>query len=234
MDPKPLPGPADPKHGSSEPRETMVWDPFVRVFHWSLVAAFTVAYITGDAVLALHVWAGYAVGGLILLRCLWGFIGPRRARFTDFVYGPTVALTYLREMVTLRARRHVGHSPAGGVMVLAMLLSLALLVGTGLMTHAIRNNAGPLAGLVSAESAPSVLSVQAVAKESREQGERPQGARKPGRAWKNLHEFLANTVLLLVGLHVLGVLFASLVHGENLVRSMITGRKKVEHPHTTA
>lgn len=53
-----------------------VWDPFVRVFHWTLLAGFAIAYLTEDDLLTVHVWAGYLVGLLIVARILWGFIGP--------------------------------------------------------------------------------------------------------------------------------------------------------------
>ncbi len=66
-----------------------MWDPLVRIFHWSLVASFTVAYLSGEGeVLGLHAWSGYIIGGLILFRLLWGVVGPRYARFTDFVFTP--------------------------------------------------------------------------------------------------------------------------------------------------
>src|SRR4051795_7527822 len=61
---------------TTQPGMVQVWDPLVRAFHWSLVAAFAVAFLSGDEALALHVWSGYAVGGLVLLRIAWGFIGP--------------------------------------------------------------------------------------------------------------------------------------------------------------
>jgi cytochrome b len=66
-----------------------VWDPFVRVFHWSLVALFIVAFVTGDEIERLHIAAGYA---LVALRIVWGFIGPRHARFSDFVRPPAATL----------------------------------------------------------------------------------------------------------------------------------------------
>jgi len=106
-----------------------VWDPFVRVFHWSLVALFLAAYLTGDDAGQMHIAAGYAIAGLIALRIVWGFVGPRHARFSNFVRSPREVLTYLRDVIMFRAPRYLGHNPAGGVMIIALLV---LLLGTGL------------------------------------------------------------------------------------------------------
>ena len=210
---------------TAKPGQVQVWDPFVRIFHWSLIAAFAIAYLTEDEALALHVWAGYAVGGLVVLRIVWGFAGPAHARFSDFVYPPSVALCYLRDLLHFKSRRYLGHSPAGGAMVIALLLGLSALVGSGLATYAVRNNAGPLAGIVTAQT--SVIRA-ARADDERAQPGTEQRKAKPGRAWKEVHEFLANLVLGLAGVHVLGVLLASLAHRENLALAMITGRKRAE------
>ena len=67
-----------------------VWDPLVRIFHWTLVAAFSIAFVTEDELLDLHVYAGYVVLGLLAVRLLWGFVGTRHARFSDFVRSPNV------------------------------------------------------------------------------------------------------------------------------------------------
>jgi cytochrome b len=165
-----------------------VWDPFVRVFHWSLVGLSALAFATGDEVEWLHLLAGYSIAALVALRVGWGFIGPRHARFGDFVRSPRQVLAYLRDAVRLRAPRHLGHNPAGGVMVLALLAMLAGITATGFM-----------------------MTTDAFW----------------GAQWvEDLHEGLVNATLVLIGLHVVGVIFASLEHGENLVRAMITGRKR--------
>jgi len=211
--------------GNTPPTQVKVWDIVVRVFHWTVVVAFFVAYVTEDDLLTLHVWAGYTVGAVAFLRILWGFVGPRHARFTDFVYRPAVAWRYLGELLLFRARRYLGHSPAGGLMVVALLAGLLATVWSGLELYAVDKNAGPLA-----ESSPPVQLVQ-VGKpllyvNGDETSDRPGSGENSDSVWEEVHELLADLVLILVVLHITGVLWASLAHRENLVRSMVTGRKR--------
>lgn len=98
-----------------------IWDPFVRLSHWILVAAFFIAYFSEDDLLSLHVWAGYVLGVIVLLRIVWGVVGPRHARFSDFLYRPTEVMTYMRELLSFRGKRYLGHSPVGGAMVVTLL-----------------------------------------------------------------------------------------------------------------
>ena len=209
--------------------EVRVWDPFVRFFHWSLVAAFFIAYFTEDELIALHVWAGYAVGGLVLLRVLWGFVGTKHARFSDFLFGPFAALRYLRDLARFRAPRHLGHSPAGGFMVYLLLAGCLLIVATGLMTYGAQGH-GPLNGYVGTFEPLNATAVISPARADESERQDGGGGRKsrPGRLYKEVHEALANIVLALVFLHVGGVLLASLAHRENLVRAMVTGRKRLD------
>ena len=127
------------------PAYIKVWDPLVRVGHWTIVVAFIVAYLSGEELLSVHVWAGYVVGATVLIRLIWGIIGPQRARFSDFTYTPRAVLEYFAGLVRLRARRYLGHSPAGGAMVIALLVMLACTVVTGLMNLGADKHAGPLA-----------------------------------------------------------------------------------------
>jgi cytochrome b len=189
---------------SDQASSVKVWDPAVRVFHWTLVAAFAVAWLTEDDLLTLHVWAGYLVGALVAFRLLWGLVGTRHARFTDFVRGPRRTLAYLRDVIALRARRYMGHNPAGGAMVIALLLSLVVTTLSGLAVYGGEEMAGPLAGALAGMSHDAV------------------------EVFEEVHEVFANLTLALVVAHVAGVLLASLQHGENLIRSMFTGRKARE------
>lgn len=110
-----------------------VWDPLVRIFHWSLVALFTFSFFTGDEWKSAHVWSGYAIGTLLAIRIVWGLIGTRHARFASFLYSPATILVFIKDSLTFKAKRYVGHNPAGGVMVLLLILMISGIVTTGYM-----------------------------------------------------------------------------------------------------
>jgi cytochrome b len=132
------------------PQYIAVWDPLIRIGHWTIVLAFAAAYMSGEDLLTVHVWAGYIVGAVVLIRVSWGFIGPSRARFTDFVYAPGAVLAYLGNLLRSRAVHYIGHSPAGGAMVVALLAMLVATVVTGVMTLGAEKQTGPLASLYAA------------------------------------------------------------------------------------
>jgi len=173
---------------NSRPAEVKVWDPLVRLFHWGLVGAFALAWATGDELDRVHEIAGYAIIGLVAFRLAWGIIGSRHARFADFVRGPGTVTAYLRDSLSFRARRYLGHNPAGGAMIILLLVMLAATCGTGVMM-----------------TTDEFWGVEWV---------------------EDVHVLSVNVTLGLVALHLLGVLFASIEHGENLVRAMVTGRKR--------
>lgn len=216
-------------------RRVQVWDVFVRIFHWSVAIAFFVAYFSEDELLTVHVWAGYTIAALVVLRIVWGFVGPRHARFSDFVTGPWKALRYLLDLIAGRAQRHLGHSPAGGVMVLLLLAGMLATLWSGMQLHAIENDAGPLAALATTSAATGSTSSRALAfisvaraDENERETRYENGDRGGEEFWEEVHEILANAVMALVVLHVLGVLLASVAHRENLVVSMITGTKRAQ------
>ena len=165
-------------------RSVVVWDLFVRTFHWSLVTAFAVDWLTAESLPELHRQAGYFIAVLLALRLAWGLIGTRPARFREFLASPAEVLSYLRSLLSGRPLHYLGHNPAGGWMIIALLATLATTVATG---WALEN----------------------------------------GGHWiEDVHEAAAQLTLGLVVVHIGGVLISSLLHEENLVTSMLTGRKR--------
>jgi cytochrome b len=115
-------------------RQVRVWDRLVRLFHWSLVAAFAVAFLAEEGE-SLHNWAGYVVLGLIAFRLVWGFVGTKHARFADFVPSPRQLVGYLVSLMRGAPERYLGHNPAGGVMILCLLATVLVTAASGwLMT----------------------------------------------------------------------------------------------------
>ncbi len=110
-----------------------VWDPLVRLFHWSLAVSFAVAWLTAEDLEDLHYAAGYTAAALIGFRLVWGLIGPRYARFSQFIRPPRQSARYFGAIVRGREPRYVGHNPAGGLMILALLSTLSVTALTGWM-----------------------------------------------------------------------------------------------------
>lgn len=180
----------------------VIWDLPTRVFHWLLLVGFAIAFLTSEdsRYLYAHVFGGYLFFGLLVFRFVWGAIGSHYARFRAFAYDWPSVTAYLKGLLTGRAARHIGHNPAGGWAIFAMLgLGLAIAV-TGLITLGGEEGHGPLVGWVSYEF---------------------------GAATEAVHEVLAWTMLGLVAVHLAGVIVESLIHRENLIWSMITGVKEV-------
>jgi cytochrome b len=109
-------------------RTIRVWDPLVRLFHWSLVISFFGAYLLGEDGGWLHQALGYAALGLVAFRLVWGLIGSRYARFSEFIPSPTRLGGYIRDVLARKEARYLGHNPAGAVMIVALLLAV---IGTG-------------------------------------------------------------------------------------------------------
>ncbi|MCE3248463.1 MAG: hypothetical protein K0R41_2288, partial [Geminicoccaceae bacterium] len=180
----------------------LIWDVPTRLFHWLLVLLVALAWVTGEAegsMFTVHQLAGDGVAVLLVFRVIWGFVGSRHSRFSDFVRPWREVFAHIRGMLSLRPARTLGHNPLGGWMALVLLLVLAAQVGTGLFASD-DGLGGPLAGAVASGTAHSIA---------------------------ELHEGLSGALLGLIGLHIIGVLVESLLTRDNLVRAMITGRKAV-------
>jgi len=165
------------------------------------VVTFFIAYFTEDDLMTLHTAAGYSVLALISARLLWGFVGTQHARFKDFLYPLSTTKKYLQTIISGKALRYIGHNPAGGLMIIVLLITLFVISITGIMLYGV-DNAGPFASIFNNSSQIFEDNL------------------------KETHDFFANFTLLLVALHISGVVIESLIHKENLIKAMITGLKR--------
>lgn len=176
----------------------VVWDPLVRLCHWSLTGFFFIAYVVENDWPGMHSHAGYTVALLVLFRLIWGVIGPRHARFSSFLAGPVETVRYLDSLARGKASKLAGHDPAGAVMIVLLLVGLLVTTVSGMILFAMEGS-GPLANtFVGTFPAPLLM---------------------------DIHHFSSEATFWLVVAHVLGVVIMSFRNRQNLVRAMITGRK---------
>lgn len=211
----------------AEEAKVKVWDIAVRVFHWSLVALFFVAYFSGDEENMLHVYAGYGVLALTVFRIAWGFVGTKHARFTDFIYGPTATIRYVKSILSRQPLHYLGHNPLGGWMVVALLLSLIGACWSGLEAYGEQGH-GPLAQVEGRFISAAMANDEQKGLRSESKGKK--GETEGEEFWEEIHEALSNLTLFLVILHVIAVLISSTIHKENLIKAMITGCKNRQAP----
>ncbi|MDQ6990028.1 MAG: cytochrome b/b6 domain-containing protein [Mariprofundaceae bacterium] len=183
--------------------KVLVWDKFVRVFHWSLVLSFTAAYLTAEyGYDEIHEWLGYFIAVLILTRLIWGFVGSKYARFSSFIFAIPAYFKNFKAIISNQHDEHyLGHNPLGGAMVFALLAGLLTLIFSGLILLGWSEYTGPVWAM-------GIPVSEALADFS-----------------KFVHYEVPELMLLLIAAHILGVLAAMYQHGENLVRSMFDGYK---------
>jgi cytochrome b len=182
----------------------LVWDLPLRLFHWSLVLCMVASWITAELgfdYIQIHMYLGYTTLSLILFRIIWGFIGPRHARFTSFLTGPTGVWRYARGLAAGTMIQTVGHNPLGGLMVIVMLVLVAFQGATGLFASDDIVWTGPYNGAVSEATADKLTS---------------------------LHHLNFNIILAAVALHLMAIAFYFLVKKQNLVGAMVHGQKSAD------
>ena len=187
------------KRRSDDGQQVAVWDLPTRLFHWSIVVLIGFSWWSSEnAFEPWHFWSGFALLFLLLFRLLWGLVGSSTARFASFVRGPVQVFRYLRTGHWPLA----GHSPLGALSVVALLLSMAVQVATGLIQIDTDDFVeGPLSSLVSFETA---------------------------EAAHDVHELNFNLLLALIALHVVAIFYYRFVAGKKLVGPMITGRARLD------
>ncbi len=182
-------------------RTMWVWDAPVRLFHWGIVALVFTSWLTQQMNwMQAHFISGYTMFTALLFRLVWGFLGSDTARFSRFLRSPVAAFVHLARFRRREPDREIGHNAAGGWMVLAMLILLAIQVGTGLCATNDVDAQGPFSELVGDDWSDLLAHIHAV-------------------------NFVAIEVAVL--LHVAAVLGYAVLKGQDLVRPMLTGRKRL-------
>jgi cytochrome b len=187
----------------SDQERHLVWDLPLRVFHWLLVLSLTSAYITAELGFdwkQIHIYLGYLTIGLVVFRIIWGFVGPRHARFANFLTGPSVVWRYAKGLAAGTMIQTAGHNPLGGISVIIMLVLVGFQAGTGLFATDDIVWTGPYNAAVGEATADRLT------------------------AW---HHINFNILLVAVALHIMAIAFYFLVKKQNLVAAMLHGKKPV-------
>ncbi|WP_293266816.1 cytochrome b/b6 domain-containing protein [Neptunomonas sp.] len=186
-----------------------VWDISIRLMHWSLVAGIGFLWFSGEeggTIMKWHIYTGYYMLGLVTYRFLWGFMGSRYARFSNFLYSPKNTFTYAQKLLNKQSKAYIGHNPLGGWMVLTLLLLVLIQAISGLFTSDDIFTEGPLYILVSS---------------------------KTGDLLTSIHHLNFNFLLAAIALHLTAVAYHSLIKKEPLIKGMISGDKTINTPLNT-
>jgi cytochrome b len=178
-----------------------VWDLPVRLMHWGLVISLGICWWSAvNNELEYHVYSGYAALWIVLMRVYWGLVGSDTARFTNFVRGPGAILDYARQIHRRDPSHTHGHNPIGAISVVLLLALVLTVVCLGLFAVDVDGLfSGPLSLYVSF---------------------------KQGRHAARMHYQWFTYLQWLVGLHLVAVVFYFAYKRENLVRAMITGKRR--------
>ncbi len=210
---------ATPRTHSAAPPS--LWDPVVRITHWGIAVSvlFNAALDEGGSL--FHVSLGWLVMALLLLRVVWGVLGPREARFSAFPPNPVAALRHLGQLASGKVRHYPSHNPAGAMMVYAFWACLALVTVTGLVMT------GGATPMQVAEEKAAVASGDWSALIKKSDGESSEAEDNSLRhTAEEVHEVVANLLLILAALHVIGVFVESRAMRRNLVAPMVLGQRR--------
>ncbi len=198
-----------------------LWDPVVRITHWGLAGIILMNAVLTEGGSLVHVWLGWIGMALLLLRLVWGGLGPKEARFSAFPPNPRAALSHLRSLVTGRARHYPSHNPAGALVIYAFWGLLVVVTGTGLLM-----TGGQTPMQVARDKAAVASGDWSVLVTEDDDGGDDGGESRFGKLPEEVHGVAANLILLLAVLHIAGVVVESRAIRRNLVAPMVAGRRR--------
>jgi len=175
-------------NASNQKQSVLVWDVPIRIFHWLLVVSFAGAWLTSEseAQQMIHYAFGYSACTLVLFRIIWGIVGTRYARFSQFIKGPAETISHIKLLMTGSEHSSLGHNPAGAIAMISLMILILLI------------------GLTGYWSVKEFL----------------------GDFMSEAHETISNITLVIVAIHVGAAIIMSFLQKENLVKSMVSGKKE--------
>ena len=175
-------------NASNQKQSVLVWDMPIRIFHWLLAISFAGAWLTSEseAQQMIHYAFGYSACILVLFRIIWGIVGTRYARFSQFIKGPAETIHHIKSLMTCSEHSGLGHNPAGALVMISLMILILLI------------------GLTGYWSIKEFL----------------------GDVMSEAHETIANITLVVVVIHVAAAIIMSFLQKENLVKSMLSGKKE--------
>ena len=205
-----------------------IWDPIVRITHWVVALAILLNGLIDDGGSVLHIWIGYIALAMLVLRMLWGFVGPAEARFASFLPSASGARAHASDLAAGRVRHYRSHNPLGSLMVYALWSVLALVIVTGIIMAGPPPLSAPPAG-GAAQLQPLASPAIGAADDDGDEDGTAQGddREKKESLVTDIHEIAANLILVLAALHIGGVAVESYLSRTNLARQMVTGRRAV-------
>jgi cytochrome b len=197
-----------------------LWDPLVRITHWALAGIVLGNTLVTEGGGLIHVALGWTAMGLLLLRLVWGVLGPAEARFSAFPPRPLAALAHLRRLARGRVEPTASHNPAGAMMVYAVWTLLAVIIATGLI---LTDGATPMQ---QARDQAAVASGDWSALIRGDGDKVSESDTAASHRIEEVHEMAANLLLILAVLHVAGVAVESRAMGRSLLRPMLIGPRR--------
>jgi cytochrome b len=198
-----------------------LWDPVVRITHWGIAVSVLVNAALDEGGSLLHVTLGWLVMALLVLRLVWGVLGPAEARFSAFPPNPVAALRHLGQLASGREVRHyASHNPAGAMMAYAFWACLVLVTVTGLMMT------GGATPMQVAEEKAAVASGDWSALIKDSDGESSDEDNSLRHTAEEVHDVVANLLLILAAVHVVGVFVEARAMRRNLVAPMVLGQRR--------
>lgn len=175
----------------------------IRIFHWFLVALFIALFITGNnnnGGNAIHIISGYLLTSFVLARIVWGFMGNENALWHNYLYSPKSTFNYLLKLSSLTPVKFKAHNPAGGTMILIMIIMLVAIITSGLLIQSLFELEGIFLLLATYVNDSQALII------------------------KDIHFFLSYILLVTIGFHISGVIYSSYIYKANLPIMMVTGK----------